>query len=254
MEGNEENKAAEKSAKKRLPWKKRAQRRLILTLVPPIAEKWMRWFNYTALKDNEKLLTLINHEPLMERVGSHQTPTILALWHNRLIYGPTAYQYLKGWGAVVMVSRSFDGEIISTVLKRFRNLKAIRGSSSKSGRDKGGQEALAEMVELGRQGFDLVITPDGPQGPVYQAKRGIIDLARATGYPIFPVGCNTDRYIEAKSWDRTRLPVPYARFVYRVGDPITVPPDADEDMIEQKRVEVERSLTELTDFADHFFD
>jgi lysophospholipid acyltransferase (LPLAT)-like uncharacterized protein len=243
-----------KSRPQKKQWKKDLEKWLALNLVPFLAHKWMAWFNITALANNERLLTLINDQELLERVGSHQNPSILALWHNRLVFGPTAYGYCKGKGAVVMVSRSFDGEVISATLKHFKNFQAVRGSSSKKGKDKGGQEALDEMIEFGRQGFDLVITPDGPQGPPYQAKRGVIDLAKQTGYPIFCVGCNADRYFEAKSWDKTRVPFPYAKFVYRVSDSIYVPKDADEDMIEAKRQEVEKTLVELTEFADHFFD
>ena len=110
------------------------------------------------------------------------------------------------------------------------------------------------MIQAGRDGFDLVITPDGPQGPVYQAKRGVVELARDTGFPIFAVGCNCSRYFEAKSWDKTRIPFPYAKFIYTVADPIWVPGDADDDALEEKRREVENKLLELTEYADHFFD
>ncbi|HUT55740.1 MAG TPA: lysophospholipid acyltransferase family protein [bacterium] len=235
-------------------WTKRLERKLILTLLPPLAHQWMAWFDRTALMNNEKLLTLINADELLARVSSRNQPSILAVWHNRLMFGPTAYQYRQGAGAVIMVSRSFDGDIISATMSRFKNLRAVRGSSSQKGRDKGGQEALEELIEYGQKGYDLVITPDGPQGPVYQAKRGIIDLAKATGFPIFCVGPNADRCITAKSWDQTKIPFPYARFVYRASDSIYVPADADEAVIEQKRAEVERVLIELTEFADHFFD
>lgn len=234
---------------------KRINRWLGLNLVPPLMSKWMWWFNYTATKGGEKLLTLIGHEDMMARIRSKQTPSIVAVWHNRLIYGPTAYSYCQGNGAAVMVSRSFDGELIARTLKYFPSLVAVRGgSASKVGQDKGGQEALHEMIELGKKGLDLVITPDGPQGPVYQAKRGIVELAKATGFPIYPAGCNSSKYFEAKSWDKTRVPFPYAHFIYRIGDPIRVPPDADDDLLEQKRLEVQAALTELTDFADHFYD
>lgn len=118
---------------------------------------------------------------------------------------------------------------------------------------KAGKHALADMVEHGRQGRDLVITPDGPNGPIYQVKRGIIDLARLTGLPIYPIGCAPSRFFRLKGWDRTFVPLPGSRVVFKVGPPITVPPDRDEDLIEQKRLELERSMIELTDFTDRFY-
>ena len=235
--------------------KKAVGKWLAMALIPPIMEKWLRLFNYNALKDNEKILTLIGHEEVAARVGKSGQPTIIAFWHNRLMFGPTAYQYCQGRGAVVMVSRSFDGDIIEATLTRFKNLFAVRGSSqSKKGRDKGGQEALEEMIEKGRQGLDLVITPDGPLGPRYQVKRGIIDLAKATGLPIYPAGTSAQRTYRVKSWDQTVIPNPWSPCVYKIGKPITVPADADEDTIERKRQELEKSLLELTEFVDRFYE
>lgn len=249
----ERNQSATPKKKKRLS--KRLQKWLILALVPILAEKWMKWFDRTARANDEKLLDLIDYEEVIERIKSHCNPSIIALWHNRLVFGPTAINYIKGNGTALMVSRSFDGDIISATMARFNNIIPVRGGSSKrADQDKGGKEALAAMIEYGKKGYDLVITPDGPQGPVYKVKPGVVELAKATGYPIFPSGCNCTKYLQAKSWDRTRVPLPYSYFVYKVGPPITVPPDADEEMLEQKRLEVERSLTELAEFVDHYFD
>jgi hypothetical protein len=214
----------------------------------------MRLYDWATQARNRRRLTLINIDELIARVESHVNPTILAFWHNTIAFGPTAYDAIHGKGAVIMISRSFDGDIIEATIKRFGNIIAVRGSSSKkAGDEKGGQEALAEMKELARQGYDLSITPDGPLGPRYKVKRGIIDLAKATGLPIVPVGCNSSRYIEINSWDRTRLPLPFSRVIYKAGPPILVPADADEDLIEAKRSELEGVMIELADFADRFF-
>ena len=210
-----------------------------LNIAPPIVHTWMVWFDKTALRNNQKDLTLINADWLVNRVRNREGGVIISFWHNRLMYGPTAYNYLWGQRAAVMVSRSFDGEIIIAVLNRFKKIEAVRGSSkSKPGQDKGGAEALQEMVELGKQGVDLVITPDGPQGPRYKVKRGIIALARETGLPIIPGAPNSSFFFEVNSWDKTRFPCPYVKFVYQVGDPIYVPADADEELIEEKRQEL----------------
>jgi len=254
LEHNNHGPSIERPQKKR-SFKKRAMRFLGLKLAPPIVKYWLYWFDYTARKKNHELLTLLNHEELEERVRSRQNPSILALWHNRLMFGPTAYRYLNGVGAVIMVSRSTDGDIIAATLKSFKSFIAIRGgSASKPGIDKGGKEALSQMIEMAEKGHDLCITPDGPQGPMYEVKRGIIDLAKATGLPIYTVGCSCSKWLEAKSWDKTKLPLPYTRVVYKGSGPITVPPDADEEVIEQKRQELQKTMTELTEFADNFFD
>ena len=243
---------AAKPKKKKLG--KRMLRWAALNVAPPIIHQWMVLFDYTARRNNHQDLTLINEAWLVNRMHNRQGNSIMAFWHNRLMFGPTSYNYLWGQRAAVMVSRSFDGEIIIAVLNRFKKIEAVRGSSkSKPGQDKGGTEALQEMVELGRQGVDLVITPDGPQGPLYKVKRGIIALAKETGLPIVAGAPNCSRYLEVKSWDRTRFPVPFAHFTYKVSDPIYVPADADDEMIEQKRQELERVMVEMTEYVDSLY-
>jgi lysophospholipid acyltransferase (LPLAT)-like uncharacterized protein len=246
---------AEPSAR---PKKKKLSKRILfwmaLNIAPPIVHTWMTLFDKTARRTGERDLILINSDWLVNRLRKREGNVILCVWHNRLMFGPTAYNYCDGQRAVVMVSRSLDGEIIIAVLNRFKKISAVRGSSkSKPGQDKGGTEALNEMIELGKQGVDLVITPDGPQGPRYKAKRGIIALAKVTGLPIVPVAPNCKPYFQLKSWDQTRFPRPYSKFVYQVGDPIYVPADADEEMIEQKRQELERVMMEMTEHVDNFF-
>jgi hypothetical protein len=241
-------------AKKKMSWKKRLGRKAMLTLIPLIAEWYMRLYDWATQSGNRKRLTLINIEELEGRVSSHHNPSIICFWHNRIAYGPTAYKAMHGKGSAIMISRSFDGDVIEATVRRFGNIFTVRGGSSrKADQDKGGREALAGMKALADQGYDLSITPDGPLGPRYQVKRGIIDLAKLTGFPIYPVGCSSSRYIEVNSWDRTRVPIPFSRVIYKNGPSMRVPPDADEDMIEAKRAELERVMIELAEFTDQYF-
>jgi lysophospholipid acyltransferase (LPLAT)-like uncharacterized protein len=53
-----------------------------------------------------------------------------------------------------------------------------------------------------------------------------------------------------KSWDRFLLPRPFARGLFVYGAPILVPREADEAALEAARLEVERSLNEVTERAD----
>ena len=243
--------ASEPKKKKRL--KKRLARWAALTLIPIIAEWYMRLYDWATQMQNRKRLTLIDIDQLESRVKSHNTPSIIAFWHNRIAYGPTAYEAMGGKGAVIMISRSFDGDVIEATARRFGNIIAVRGSARRGEVDKGGQEALEEMKALSQQGYDLSLTPDGPLGPRYQVKRGIIELAKFTGLPIYPAGVSSSRYIQVNTWDRTRVPIPFSRVVYQVGAPIIVPADADEAMIEEKRAELERVMIELAEATDKYF-
>jgi lysophospholipid acyltransferase (LPLAT)-like uncharacterized protein len=52
-------------------------------------------------------------------------------------------------------------------------------------------------------------------------------------------------YWSLKSWDRTQIPHPFSTVSVAVGAPIDVAGDADEEIIEAKRLELERSLFAL---------
>lgn len=108
---------------------------------------------------------------------------IIAFWHGRQLMMPLAY---RGREAHILISQHRDGELIHRVVRRF-GFHSVRGSSTR-----GGVAALRQLIELGRSGVDLVITPDGPQGPRQVVQRGVLQLAKATGLPIVPLafGCS----------------------------------------------------------------
>jgi lysophospholipid acyltransferase (LPLAT)-like uncharacterized protein len=81
----------------------------------------------------------------------------------------------------VLISRHRDGEFIARVMGYFR-LGTIRGSYRK-----GTVSSLREIIHDLRNGFDVAITPDGPKGPRFQVKKGIVELAKLTGRPIVPL-------------------------------------------------------------------
>ena len=107
-----------------------------------------------------------------------KTPIIIAFWHGRQLMMPLAY---RGTSASILISQHRDGEIIANIMKKFC-FGAIRGSSSR-----GGIQALRQLVLVGKQGQDLVITPDGPRGPACCVQAGVISLAKLTGFPIVPL-------------------------------------------------------------------
>jgi lysophospholipid acyltransferase (LPLAT)-like uncharacterized protein len=177
-------------------------------------------------------------------VDTPARPMIFAFWHNRIFLMP--YLFRKHWSTrnhvrvAVLVSASKDGEKLARVLSKFR-LECVRGSSSRRGK-----RALRELTQLIRQGFDAGITPDGPRGPKYRVQTGVIDLAQLTGAPIVPVSYTLSRKITFNSWDNFMVPLPFGRALLRLGGPVTVPRDADEELREQKRVNLEQTLQQLS--------
>ena len=102
---------------------------------------------------------------------------ILAFWHGRQLFMPYCYHGRK---IHILISRHGDGELVSRAMRYF-GFGSIRGSSTR-----GGFKAFREMIRMSRDS-DLAITPDGPKGPPGKAQMGVIELARMTGLPVFPV-------------------------------------------------------------------
>jgi lysophospholipid acyltransferase (LPLAT)-like uncharacterized protein len=110
-----------------------------------------------------------------------------------------------------MVSRSADGDWLVPSL-RVRRVIPVRGSTRKSGRDKGGREALEQMRQFLAQGVPGLLAVDGPRGPRGTVHRGIADLAKACDAAVLPVVViSTRRWILHRAWDRFQIPRPGAR-------------------------------------------
>src|ERR1700733_13584306 len=110
-------------------------------------------------------------------------PVIIAFWHNRTALMAYFYERFNiRRTALTFISRSRDGQFITDVAARF-GIKAVRGSSSRHGTS----AMLTAIRAAGDSHVDLVITPDGPRGPRYQIRPGLIRLAQATGRAIVAV-------------------------------------------------------------------
>ena len=96
----------------------------------------------------------------------------------------------------------------------------------------------------------MAFTPDGPRGPARVAQPGVVQAARLSGAPIVPVTFAASHGRRLASWDSFLVPRPLGRGLIAYGEPVTVPRDADAALLEQKRLEVERALNDLTDRAD----
>ena len=147
-----------------------------------------------------------------------------------------------------MVSSSEDGEFVARILKR-QGHEAFRGSTTR-----GGIKALSALIKkLKEKQRVSIIIPDGPQGPRFKVKLGIIILARETGYPILPFSYSAKRMKVFASWDRFILPYPFTKCLGIYGKPFYVPKDADKNDLKRYRDLLEKELNCLTIEADSYF-
>lgn len=179
--------------------------------------------------------------PELKQVRDSDQKTILAFWHNRQLGLLRVADELRP--VKVLISRHGDGEIIARIVGRF-GIGSVRGSSTR-----GGKAAVRQLVAASRESH-LAITPDGPVGPLYQAKPGVALVASLTGLPVAWVTWSTDRAWRFKSWDRFILPQPFARMRYRVGGMVEIPRNAGAEELEAGRLEIESRMNALTAALD----
>lgn len=165
---------------------------------------------------------------------------IFAIWHQNLFPGILAQ---TGHPYIVIVSKSKDAEPVAYTCKNLGH-HVVRGSSKRAGVDKGGAFAKEEMIEFLGKGFPGAVTVDGPKGPALKVKPGIIDMAKQSNSLLIPYIVFSSSYWEFKSWDKFRLPKPYAKLLVCYGDPIHVDVNCTDYLEAQSKLEV--ALNELT--------
>ena len=77
-------------------------------------------------------------------------------------------------------------------------------------------------------------------------KPGLAWLASRTRLPVVPVATAARRAWVFRSWDRFRVPRPFARVVVAYGEPIPIPEDADGPALDAWREWLDDAIAALT--------
>ena len=198
--------------------------------------------NYIDFVFNTSKKSYLNFNGIFNMWKDKKIKTINIFWHNRIALMPRLY---KGKGTKILISEHSDGEIITRIVKRYKGLNTVRGSTRR-GAIKGLKGLMKEIKD-----FDICITPDGPRGPKYKLQDGVLFLAKITGYPIIPLAYNVKKKYILNSWDNFIFPYPFNKIVYVAGEPIFINKN---DEIPQIRNYVEDSLKKVTEIADNYFE
>lgn len=171
-----------------------------------------------------------------------QHPFIFAVWHNRLLLLPSVFRrFLSSRSAVGLISASHDGDLAAAMVERF-GFPTIRGSTSRKG-----ASALLRLAEALAEGTHLVITPDGPRGPVYQLGQGIIFLAQNCNAAIVPANMEYSKCWRFNSWDRFILPCPFSEVRVILGSPVRIPATPSPEEFESERLRLEKAIMSLVE-------
>ena len=227
---------APKSTPRRRPWRRRLFDALYFTVGVPLIVWLIR-----LLARSMRLRFGAADAEIYHALLKEGRPVIWAFWHEDLFGVLTSFMKERKGQPAIMISRSRDGEKLARVIERL-GMEAVRGSSSR-----GAVRGLIELKRwLNEPGDDLrmaAMALDGPRGPRRKAKPGVVLLARQSGAVIIPLAFHPYRRWVFRSWDRTRLPKPFATIRPRLGRPV------DPSALDQTEIEIseglERTLNEL---------
>jgi len=171
-------------------------------------------------------------------------PFILAMWHGQFVLMPTLHQ--GAFPVSAIAARHSDAAVVRTMLGEF-DIEVVQGAGAgERKRDRGGATALRIATRLLKGGSTFSMTADIPPGPARKAGTGITMLARYSGRPIVPFAVATSRFLVLPTWSRMTINLPFSKLAYVIGDPIWVPRDAGEDVLEERRRAVEAGLNRVT--------
>jgi lysophospholipid acyltransferase (LPLAT)-like uncharacterized protein len=169
-------------------------------------------------------------------------PCVVACWHNRLILVTyIVRKWVSKLPLCAVVSASGDGQLLSSIIQRLPNMKLIRVSHNNR------HHALKLMVHnLKEERRVLIVTPDGPQGPRYQAKPGTLVAASATDAQLVALSWSATRFWQLKSWDRMIIPKPFSTIHISVSAPFQA---NQQDSLGRRREQLEAALIQESDTA-----
>jgi len=170
---------------------------------------------------------------------------IFCFWHRCTL--PCGW-YFRKFKCSILISQSFDGELIARTLGLL-GYNSVRGSSSR-----GGFEGMLSLRDVLVNGDPVVFTADGPRGPIYRTKIGPVKLAQMTGEPIGSFYLLPQHAWVLRSWDRLLIPKPFSRVAVSWAREVTVSgSDATPEALEAKRVELNDALERARAQAERHF-
>jgi lysophospholipid acyltransferase (LPLAT)-like uncharacterized protein len=216
------------TAKAALPVRFTLGQRIVLAVVPHIV-----WAILWLLSRTWRFEVIAEEGATPLPWGQGAGPEIYCFWHQCVL---PCTVYFRRTRATILISRSFDGELVTRVLQLF-GFRAVRGSSSRGSRE--GLLGLKQVIESGRP---AIFSADGPRGPIYQTKMGPVKLAQLTGAPIGAFHLEPQRAWVLRSWDRFLIPKPFTRIAVSWARVTRVPTNLPQEEFEPKRRELNDAI------------
>jgi lysophospholipid acyltransferase (LPLAT)-like uncharacterized protein len=106
---------------------------------------------------------------------------------------------------------------------------------------------LLRLAEVFATGTNIVITPDGPRGPVYELGQGVIFLAQKCNAEVVPGSMEFSSSWRFKSWDRFFIPRPFSTVRIIFGVPLRIADTPTPEEFEAERVRLQNAVMDLVE-------
>jgi lysophospholipid acyltransferase (LPLAT)-like uncharacterized protein len=181
-------------------------------------------------------LKVENELSWLQHFSKNDGTVLLCAYHQQFFSAIRYFKKYRFYSPGIMISKSRDGGLISSVAER-TGWYPVRGSSSK-----GGAEGLKLMIKHLIKHRLAAHIVDGPRGPAGKVKAGAIRLAQAANAVIVPFYIHADRAWYFNSWDRFLLPKPFSKVVLKFGDMIKFSAVEGRDEFELQRKALENTM------------
>lgn len=172
---------------------------------------------------------------------SGEKPYVLALWHNKVVATVLALGFIKKRAG--LASPSADGELISVPLEKL-GYKMIRGSSGKDS-----VKGLVQLIKAVKEGYTIGTPLDGPKGPKFEAKQGMMYVAQKSGRPmVFMGAAYSKKWVLSKTWDKCQIPKPFSKVVCVISEPFYLEKSIP---VEDYKEIVEKKLNDINEVAEN---
>lgn len=159
-------------------------------------------------------------------------------WHGRIFITPMIvnttfkrFNYKKQ--PCVLSSKHRDGQLASKTMAIF-NFKEIFGSSINKDKlfqaeQSGAVKSILIIMKEIKKGTSIHLAPDGPRGPLRRMNSEIVNIAKRSETPIFPVAINYSFKKQLSSWDEFQIPFPFGKIDIEYLKPVIPNKNSDFD-------------------------
>ena len=167
---------------------------------------------------------------------------LVAFWHGKHI---SLFPLVEGFDACILTSRSFRGEVIADLCRRFGYhciiLDHLRGSEL--------QELLDVLLQTHRC---LAVAVDGPLGPYHVAKFGLVRLASRLQLLVVPLSVTAQhKIVMKKRWDKMEFPLPFSRVLLGVGQPFKIPAEVQSHELKMWTDKIQKHIEKTDQMIDN---